>query len=73
MDILIPALCIVGGIGLLWLGGVLLAVSFAGFDGIAAKVAGVFLSLCIMLVGLFVKFYLGWWGVICAIIDYAKQ
>lgn len=69
---LVALLCIVVGIGIIWLGGIAIVMSLATFTNVLAKIAGAIVGAALMLLGLFVEFYFGWWGVVKAIIDYAK-
>lgn len=69
---LVALLCIVVGIGIIWAGGIFIVISFGGFPNVLAKIFGAIIGLAVILAGLFVEFYFGWWGVVKAIIDYAK-
>jgi hypothetical protein len=69
---LVALLCIVVGIGIIWLGGIAIVISLGAFTNVLTKIAGAIIGAVIILLGLFVEFYFGWWGVIKAIIDYAK-
>ena len=69
---LVALLCIVIGIGIVLLGGISIVISLRAFTNVLTKIVGSMVGAALILLGLFVKFYFGWWGVVKAIIDYAK-
>lgn len=73
MNMVIAVLCMVGGIGIIWVGAVVSVASFTSLKSVLCKMVGVYVGFCIILIGLFIEFYFGWWGIIRVIIDYTKQ
>lgn len=67
----VALLSIVFGVALVISGIIVAIFSFSEYEGLRALygiLGGVFISLF----GVFVEIYMGWWGMVRAIIDYAK-
>lgn len=69
---LLALFSIVVEIMLIWVGILISGFSLGMLNGWWRIGAGIFTGICVALFGLFVEFYMGWWGVIRAIIDYVK-
>lgn len=68
----VALLSIVFGIVLIWAGFCIAGFSIGILNGWWRIGAGILVGACVSLFGLFIEFYMGWWGVLRAIIDYAK-
>lgn len=70
---MLPAICsIVGGALMIFIGALLIMFIATKIRSNFVSIPVALLGLCLILAGLVIKFYYGWWGVLRAIIDYAK-